>query len=491
MNRPGRVAAFLISLAVFIALAVRLFRAPVAPEEAPILVYCAAGLRIPVDAVQKAYGGKVELQYAGSNTLLSNAEVSGKGDLFIAADDSYLKLARDKGLAVESLPIARQSPVLAVAKGNPKKIGTIADLLRAEVKVVQANPDAAAIGKLVRGKLEKTGQWAALKEKTLVFKPTVNEVANDLKLGTADAGFVWDATVKQYPELEQVDLPEVRGLTAEASVLVLRSSANPTSALRFARFLAAKDKGQAEFAKSGYVPVGADGWEEKPALLLFAGAMLKPAIEKTLIAFEKREGCDITRVYNGCGTLVAQMKAGARPDVYFACDSTFMADVKDRFPTPTDISLNQLVILVQKGNPKGIKSLKDFARPGLKLGIGHEKQCALGALTQETLRQTQLQKDVMANQPIQMPTGDLLVNQMRVGSLDAVVAYVSNAVSAADLLEAIAIDIPCALATQPVAVAGDSTRKQLASRLIEALKSPESRQRFQNEGFRWKETSQR
>jgi len=491
MNRPGRLAAFLVSLAVFIVLAVKLFRAPDAPPEAPILVYCAAGLRIPVEAAEKAYGGKVQLQYGGSNTLLSNAEVSGKGDLFIAADDSYLKLARDKGLAAESLPLARQSPVLAVAKGNPKKIGAVADLLRADVKVVQANPDAAAVGKLVRGKLEKAGQWTALKEKTLVFKPTVNEVANDLKLGTADAGFVWDATVQQYPELEQVEAPELKGVTAEASAIVLRSSANPTAALRFARFLAAKDKGQPEFVKNGYVAASADPWEEKPKLLLYGGAMLRPAISKTIDAFKAREGCEVLTIYNGCGILVAQMKAGEKPDLYFACDTQFMEQVKDRFQAPQDVSINQLVILVPKGNPKGIKTLKDMGKPGLKIGIGHEKQCALGVLTQETFRQTKVESEVMKNVAVQSPTGDLLVNQMRAGSLDAVIAYVSNAVSAADVLEAIAIDIPCALATQPVAVAVDSPRKQLAGRLIEALKSPESRKRFEIEGFRWKGSSDR
>jgi len=491
MNRPGRVAAFLISLAVFVALAVKLFRAPDAPEEPPILVYCAAGLRIPVEAAEKAYGGKVQLQYGGSNTLLANAEVSGKGDLFIAADDSYLKLAREKGLAAESIAIARQSPVLAVVKGNPKKILTVADLLRDGIKVVQANPDAAAVGKLVRGKLEKSGKWAALKEKTLVFKPTVNEVANDLKLGTADAGFVWDATVKQYPELEQIDLPELRGVTAEASVIVLKSSKAPTSALRFARFLAAKDKGQQEFVKNGYVSVDADAWTEQPSLLLFGGAMLRPAIEKTIAAFEQREGCRVTRVYNGCGILVAQMKAGEKPDLYFACDTQFMEQVKDRFQPPQDVSINQLVILVPKGNPKGVRTLKDLGKPGLRIGIGHEKQCALGVLTQETFRQTKVQSEVMKNVAVQSPTGDLLVNQMRTGSLDAVVAYVSNAVTAADVLDAIAIDIPCALASQPVAVSADSPRKQLAGRLIEALRSPESRARFQNEGFRWKEASER
>jgi ABC-type molybdate transport system substrate-binding protein len=99
--------------------------------------------------------------------------------------------------------------------------------------------------------------------------------------------------------------------------------------------------------------------------------------------------------------------------------------------------------------------------------------------------------DVMKNVVVQSPTGDMLVNQMRTGSLDAVVAYVSNAVSAANELEAMPIDIPCALAIQPVAVGRESKRSQIAARLLEALKSPESRERFQAEGFRWKGSPQR
>jgi molybdate transport system substrate-binding protein len=483
----GRWLAFLVSVAIFAAIAVKLFRAPTgATPEGPILVYCAAGLRPPAEATARAYGGKVELQYGGSNTLLANAELSGKGDLFVAADDTYVKMARDKGLAAESIPLARQVPVLAVARGNPKKILGLTDLLRGDVKLAQANPDAAAVGKLVRQALEKQGKWAQLKEKTLVFKPTVNEVANDLKLGTVDAGFVWDATLRQYPELERIDVPELAGVKAEAAVVVLKSSASPASALRFARFLAASDRGLLEFAKAGYEPVEGDPWEEKPALLLYGGAMLRPAIEKTIGAFEKREGCTVTRVYNGCGILVSQMKTGERPDLYFACDLSFMAQVRDLFRTPAEVSINQLVILVAKGNPKDIHELKDLGKPGLRIGIGHEKQCALGVLTQTTLVETKMRQEVMKNVVVQSPTGDMLVNQMRTGSLDAVVAYVSNAVSAADQLEAMPIDIPCALAIQPVAVSHESKRSQIATRLLEALKSPESRERFLSEGFRWK-----
>ena len=91
----------------------------------------------------------------------------------------------------------------------------------------------------------------------------------------------------------------------------------------------------------------------------------------------------------------------------------------------------------------------------------------------------------MANVKVQTPTGDMLVNQLRTGSLDAVVAYVSNAVPAADQLEALAIDIPCAIAVQPIAAGKDSKHKQLIGRLTTALRSAESQDRFQANGFRW------
>jgi molybdate transport system substrate-binding protein len=96
----------------------------------------------------------------------------------------------------------------------------------------------------------------------------------------------------------------------------------------------------------------------------------------------------------------------------------------------------------------------------------------------------------MENVKVQSPTGDLLVNQLRAGSLDAVIAYVSNATEAANELEAIAIqDIPCAVAVQPVAVGRDSMYKQLTARLLDRLRSPESRQRFEAHGFHWRSES--
>ena len=377
------------------------------------------------------------------------------------------------------------TPVLAVRPGNPKGLRSLDDLLKDGVRLAQANPDAAAIGKVTRDTLGKVGKWDAVKARTTVFKPTVNDVANDVKVGAVDAGIVWDATVRQYDGLEMVRLPEFDGVQASISVAVLRCTHQPTAALRFARYLTARDRGLPVVERGGFTVVEGDPWAEEPELRLFAGAMLRPAIDETISVFERREGVKVVRVYNGCGILVAQMRAGERPDAYFACDRSFMTQVGDLFQPPTEVSTNRLVILVKKGNPHGIRTLNDLGKPGLKVGVGHEKQCAMGALTQEALKKSGVAEAVMKNVKVQSPTGDMLVNQLRTGSLDAVVAYVSNAAAAADELEAIAIDVPCALAVQPFAVGKGSEHKQLTARLLAAIRSRESRERFEANGFHW------
>jgi molybdenum ABC transporter molybdate-binding protein len=458
------------------------------------VVYCAAGLRVPVEATAREYeakyGVKVQLSYEGSQTLLNKLEVARRGDLYIPADESYLPSARQKNLIAEVLPLAQMTPVLAVPRGNPRKLNSLEDVVRSQARLAQADPEAAAIGKLVREALQKVGRYSAIKARTLVNQPTVNDVANNVKLGTVDAGFVWDTTVKQYPDLEAIPLPEFKDWTAKVPVAVLRSSEQPTAALRFARYLAARDKGLEHFRRWGFEPVDGDVWAEMPELRLFAGAMLKPAIKATITEFEEREGVRVNCVYNGCGILVAQMKigkeAGQLPDAYFACDSSFMKMVADLFLDAEEISTNQLVILVPKENPHGIKTLKDLGAPGLRVGVGDENKCALGALTQQTLIRDRNYNRVTKNVKVYSPTGDMLVNQLRAGSLDAVVAYISNAAGSADVLEAIPVDVPCAIAVQPIAVGRESKYKYLTTRLLEAIKSRESQERFQKQGFQWK-----
>ncbi|MBN2327233.1 MAG: substrate-binding domain-containing protein, partial [Candidatus Omnitrophica bacterium] len=180
-------------------------------SDEPLILYCAAGMKNPVAAVVKQYadeyGVAVQVNYGGSGTLLSNLRVAQTGDLYLAADETYIEKARELNLVDESIPLAWIEPVIAVPRGNPKKIGSLADLLREDVQVALANPDAAAVGLATRLVLENMGMWEAISGRVKVFKPTVNDIANDLKIGSVDAGVVWDAVAAQYPELDFIRSP--------------------------------------------------------------------------------------------------------------------------------------------------------------------------------------------------------------------------------------------------------------------------------------------
>jgi len=283
-------------------------------------------------------------------------------------------------------------------------------------------------------------------------------------------------------------VPELKDVVAQVQIAVTKCSTQSVQALRFARFIAARDRGLVYLKDQGFaVTSTSDAWERtSPELTVYAGSMLRPAIEKTIEEFQKREGVRVTTVYNGCGILVGQIKTGAKPDVYFACDPQFLHIVGEYFEEPTVISKNQLVIAVPKGNKHDLKTLKDLGKPGLKVGVGHEQQCALGAITKETFLKTGTYAAVQQNIRVQAPSGDLLVVQLRGGSLDAVVAYQSNVTPYTKDIDAVPVTgIPCAAPEQPIAIRKDCRYPQSARRLWLALQTDESRRRFEELGFGW------
>ncbi|MBW7996936.1 MAG: molybdate ABC transporter substrate-binding protein [Candidatus Glassbacteria bacterium] len=460
------------------------------PGAGELVLYCAAGIKLPVAEAaaryERTYGVRVQLQYGGSGTLLSNLAIARTGDLYLAADRSYLDAARARGLVAESVPLAVLRPVIGVRRGNPKNIRSVEDLLDGGVRLALANPEAASIGRKTRKLLEQTGLWHQIEQAAVVYKPTVTEIANDIKLGAVDAGVIWDATANQYEEIEAVRVPLFDGAATEVVIGVLTSCRNPAAALRFCRYLGAPERGQRVFANWGFEPApGGDRWSEHPEIVLFSGGVNRLAIKETVAEFSSREGVTVTTVYNGCGILVAQMKAGERPDAYFACDVSFMTEVADIFLDTEDISSTPMVIAVAWGNPLGIKSLDDLARPGLRLGVANTQQSALGALTAKLLKELGIYQAVMKNVNSRTPTADLLVNQLRTGSLDAVIVYQANLSRVRDLLGIVPIDHRSALAVQPIGVAAETGYPRLTSRLVRAIRSAQSEKRFRQAGFEW------
>lgn len=483
------------------------------PDRKQLSLYCAAGLRIPVEEISKSYeeqyGTVIELQFAGSNTLLNQLQVNqfADADLYLAADDFYTDKAVAEGLAAETIPVAQQRPVIAVRKDSDRKIRSLSDLLQPGLAIAVASPDQAAVGKAVRKQLEKlvvdgTDRWTQLEarvRKDGVFKPTVNEVANDLMIGAVDAALVWDSTVampKYREDLEAVSIPELDTDPNLISIAVLRSSTQPTSALRFARFLAARDRGLKTFEKYGTRPVEGDVWEERPEISFYCGAVNRRAVEQIIEEFEKREGVVVNTEYNGCGILTTQMKAidgqstaHGFPDVYMACDRYYLENVRDWFQDDVDVSDVELVIAVPKGSTK-VTSLSDLAEPGIRVAIGQPEQCTIGALTRRMLESEGLYEQIRKKQStdgevvVEKMSSALLVPDVVAGHVDAAVVYITDALPNARDTDIVRIKTSQNVAVQPFSIARTSQHKYLGQRLFRRI--ADSAAAFESAGFHFR-----
>ncbi len=484
----GALGSILIALCVFLVLRDR------QPNRAgvEITLHCAAGLRLPVSEIARRYqeelGIPVRIQFGGSGELASQLSVAG-GDLYLPADLSYIESTRRSGLVRESIPVLTLTAGIVLSKGNPKEIGSLGDLARADVRVSLADPST-AVGRLTRDVLQEAGLWTSIEANAAVFKPTVNNVAEDVALSTVDAGIVWDAVASQFDQLEFLHVPLFDAQPAAAAIGVLAASPQPTEALRFARYLTASDRGLPLFRLHHFATEQGDPWSLTPEITLFSGSMLRPAIRDPLAAFEQREGVRIQVVYEGCGTLVSQMRAGAQPDAYFSCDLKFLDMVHDRFQEGLIVSRNDIVLLVQRGNPLALRQLADLARPGLRVGLAHPEKSALGDLSQDLLRRHSVEKPLQesGNLTVVASKGDELVNQMQLGALDAALLYRSNALASPAILqscEIVPLSVPGAQATQPFALSRDSPHRQLLARLRLALTGPDGRAAFERFGFQW------
>ena len=485
-------------LLLMVGLALGCSPAPQAPPRT-LLVFCAANLKKPIEAAAAQFhteqGVEVQLQFGGSGTLVSQFRAAQRGDLFLASDQGSMDDAKRFDLIREVIPVAKQHPVIAVQTGNPKQIHSLEDLLKPGVRVALANPEAASIGRVTKATLSTIPQgagtmWDALSAQATVMKPTVTEIASDLSLGAVDAAITFDSTVRQFPKLEAIEVSPLKERDEIASAGVLASCSQPTEALRFARYLAAPEKGGASFKANGFTPAGGDAWAARPELILYSGGVNRPAVEGLLRQFADREGIELTTVFNGCGILCATMKAMGGtsnpkyPDAYYACDLCFVPPVAEQFKESVLLTETAIGIAVPHGNPAGVKTLADLGRPGLRIGVCNAEQSTLGFMTRGILKASGVIDAIRKNVAVEVPTGDFLINQLRAGGLDAVIVYEVNAQSAPGALEFIPIAHEGAKAVQPFAVRDSSPHRQLGLRLLAFLQA--NRASFENAGFVWR-----
>ena len=122
-------------------------------------------------------------------------------------------------------------------------------------------------------------------------------------------------------------------------------------------------------------------------LMIFAGAASKPAAEETVRIFQERFGIPVDVIFGGSGFVLSQMKLTKKGDLYFPGSSDFMEVAKREglvFPDSEKVVVYLVpAINVQKGNPKGIHTIKDLTKEGVRVAIANPETVCVGTYAVE------------------------------------------------------------------------------------------------------------
>jgi len=222
-----------------------------------LLLYCAAGIRPPVDELvetfQRQHSVKIAIDYAGSEVLLSKVKLARRGDLYMPGDKYYIEQAAQEDMILSQQPVCYFVPTILVQKGNPKNIHALEDLLAPGLKLGLGDPKACAVGRTTRQILAKNNiTWGQI-EKNVVFQSlTVNELGMQIQAQSLDAVIVWDAIARYYSQYgDQIPIPAECNVISTVDIGVLKFTKNRELAEKFVEFVNSK-RGRDIFRKHSY-----------------------------------------------------------------------------------------------------------------------------------------------------------------------------------------------------------------------------------------------
>jgi molybdate transport system substrate-binding protein len=222
-------------------------------------------------------------------------------------------------------------------------------------------------------------------------------------------------------------------------------------------------------------------------LLLYCAAGIRPPAAELVETFGREYGVKIITDYAGSEVLLSKIKLAQRGDLYMPGDKHYIEQAKQEGMILSQRSLCYWVptILVQKGNPKGIRGLEDLLGPGLKLGLGDPDACAIGRTSRQILIRNNIAWDDIKKRVVyQSLTVNELGMQIQAESLDAVIVWDAIAQYYSEYGD----EMPIApeknvLSTVDVGVLKFTRDRELAEKFVDFAASERGREIFKKHNY--------
>ena len=205
------------------------------PAANKIIVFAAASLKKTFTELGEQFktqnpGSSVEFSFAGSSDLVTQLTQGAPADVFASADTKNMDKAAQAGLlAGNPVNFASNTLTIAVAPGNPKKIGSFKDLTRQGLNVVVCAPQVPC-----GSATQKVEQVTGVTLYPVSEESAVTDVLSKVETGQADAGLVYVTDAKGAGDkVASVAFPEAAGAVNTYPIAVLKESKSQELARKF------------------------------------------------------------------------------------------------------------------------------------------------------------------------------------------------------------------------------------------------------------------
>jgi len=220
-----------------------------------VSVFAAASLTASFDALGTSFhkanpGVGVNLDYAGTPTLVTQIEQGAPADVFASADTTNMdKLTADGFTTGASRVFAHNQLEIVVAPGNPKGITGLADLAKRGLIYISEGPTVPA-GKYSLQALATAGVKVTPKS----LETSVTAVISKVELGEADAGIVYTTDVAAAgSKVQGVQIPAADNVIATYPIVAVKGTGSSALASAFIDYVVS-GAGQSTLATFGFLP---------------------------------------------------------------------------------------------------------------------------------------------------------------------------------------------------------------------------------------------
>jgi molybdate transport system substrate-binding protein len=173
---------------------------------------------------------------------------------------------------------------------------------------------------------------------------------------------------------------------------------------------------------------------ERRELVVYAPAPLEQAFEELAGDFEfAHEGVDVALAFGPSDQLAARLEDGDARDVFVSetPESMDAAAMSPGVEEPRPFATNALVVILPPGNPADVDDFTDLGEPGVDLVLA-ENDVPIGRDSRVALAGGGILVEALRNVVIEAPNVEAVVETVRLGAVDAGIAYTSYVSVAAD-----------------------------------------------------------